>query len=173
MGAFACRQVTNGSSWSGHAWPLAIDINAKTNPYISHKPIIRPIKWGKETDMPAAMVREAESITASGKQAFWWGGRYRTIKDAMHYEINVTLDDIAGGVYAPRGFYGMEDELAHLSDEAQKWWQEVYERLGNLDPETNEDYAKVLIEDFRARKDAGQAGKHTHPVNITGETEEN
>ena len=106
VGAYSCRQVTNGSSWSGHAWPLAMDINAKTNPYISHKPIIRTIKWGRETDMPAAMVREAEQITASGKQAFWWGGRYRTIKDAMHYEINVTLADIAGGVHAPRGFYG-------------------------------------------------------------------
>jgi len=105
-GAYACRQVTGGSSWSGHSWPLAMDVNAKTNPYISHKPIIRTIKWGKETDMPAAMIQEVEKITASGKQAFWWGGRYRSIKDAMHFEVNVTLDDIAGGVYAPRGFYG-------------------------------------------------------------------
>ncbi|MDX1408213.1 MAG: M15 family metallopeptidase [Saprospiraceae bacterium] len=104
-GAYACRQVTGGSSWSGHAWPLAMDVNAKTNPYISHKPIIRSIKWGVETDMPAAMIREVEQISASGKQAFWWGGRYKTIKDAMHFEVNVTLADIAGGVSAPRGFY--------------------------------------------------------------------
>lgn len=104
-GAYSCRQVTGGSSWSGHAWPLAMDVNAKTNPYISHKPIVRSIKWGKETDMPAAMIREIEQITASGKQAFWWGGRYRTIKDAMHFEVNVTLEDIADGVHAPRGFY--------------------------------------------------------------------
>lgn len=106
VGAYACRQVTGGSSWSGHAWPLAMDVNAKTNPYKSHKPFIRTIKWGIETDMPATMIGEIESITASGKQAFWWGGRYRTIKDAMHFEVNVTLEDIAGGVYAPRGFYG-------------------------------------------------------------------
>jgi len=148
-------------------------VNAKTNPYKSHKPFVRNIKWGVETDMPAAMVREAEMITASGNQAFWWGGRYRTIKDAMHWEINVTLADIAGGVYAPRGYYGMEDdELAHLSDEAQKWWQEVFERLGTLESPTNEDYAKVLIEDFRARKEAGQAGKHKHSISaMTGENE--
>ncbi len=115
-GSYNCRQVTGGSSWSGHAWPVAMDINAATNPYVNHAGI-RTIRWGVETDMPAAMVREIESITASGIQAFRWGGRYRSIKDAMHYEIRVTLEEIAGGVHAPRGFYGGdtprdEDEMS-------------------------------------------------------------
>lgn len=170
-GAYACRQVTGGTSWSGHAWPLAMDVNAKTNPYISHKPIVRNIKWGVETDMPAAMVREAELITAGGNQAFWWGGRYRTIKDAMHWEINVTLEDIAKGVYAPRGYYGMEDELAKLSEEAQEFWEDTFRDMQALDPETNQSFARVLVDDYRARKEAGQTGKHTH--SFTGETEEN
>ncbi len=103
-GSYMCRAITGGSSWSGHAWPVAKDINAKTNPYV-RTPTMRTIRWGIETDMPAAMVREIEAITANGIRALDWGGRWRTIKDAMHYQIRVTLGEIAGKVYAPRGFY--------------------------------------------------------------------
>lgn len=118
VGAYSCRQITNGSSWSGHAWPVAMDVNAATNPFINHAGV-RTIRWGIETDMPAAMIREIESITASGIQGFTWGGRWSTLKDAMHFQIRVTLDEIAGGVYAPRGFYegggiapGDDDEMS-------------------------------------------------------------
>jgi hypothetical protein len=149
-GAYNCRPVTGGSSWSGHAWPLGMDINAKTNPYIRHKPIIRRIKWGIETDMPAPMIREIEQITASGIRAFNWGGNYRTIKDAMHFEVRVTLEEIAGGVHAPRGFYG--DSMAYMKKEAQEFWQKVFEDLQKLEPDTNEAFARVLIEDFREEK---------------------
>ena len=103
-GSYNCRPITGGGGWSGHAWPVAIDINAKTNPYI-RTPSRRTIKWGVETDMPAAMVKEIELITANGVRAFGWGGRWRSIKDAMHYQIRVTMAEIAMVVYAPRGFY--------------------------------------------------------------------
>ncbi len=113
-GFYNCRAITGGSSMSNHAWPTAGDINWKTNPFV-RTPTLRTIRWGVETDMPPAMVREIESITASGIKALKWGGRWRRIKDAMHYEIHVTLGEIAGGVKAPRGFYGSEtgdDEMA-------------------------------------------------------------
>jgi hypothetical protein len=66
---------------------------------------MRTIKWGVETDMPAAMIREIEMIKASGVQAFTWGGRWRTVKDAMHFQVRVSMKEIAGGVTSPRGFY--------------------------------------------------------------------
>jgi hypothetical protein len=81
-----------------------MDVNAATNPYINHAGT-RTIRWGIETDMPAAMIREVESITASGVQAFTWGGRWSTLKDAMHFQVRVTMQEIAKGVKAPRGFY--------------------------------------------------------------------
>ncbi|MEA2001732.1 MAG: M15 family metallopeptidase [Actinomycetota bacterium] len=165
-GSYNCRQVTGGSSWSGHAWPLAMDVNAKTNPYI-RTPTGRPIRWGVETDMPAAMIREAEQITASGIRAFDWGGRWRTIKDAMHFQVRVTLDEIAGGVEAPRGFYG-DDTMAILSDEAQQFFEDTYRELLKLDPNTNETWGKVLIEDYRVPP----GGKHSHDATTTiGESE--
>lgn len=102
-GSYNCRGITGRrNKWSGHAWPVALDINAKTNPYI-RTPSRRKIRWGVETDMPAAMIGEIESITASGVRVFTWGGRWRTIKDAMHFELRVTLAEIAGGISSPRG----------------------------------------------------------------------
>lgn len=171
-GFYNNRPITGGTRPSPHAWPIADDVNWRTNPYVNHRPTIRAIRWGVETDMPAAMVREAELITASGIQAFRWGGRWRTIKDAMHWEVRVTPEEIAGGVSSPRGFYGV-DELAQLDEDAQRFFQGVYDELDKLEPHTSEECLRVLIEDFRQRKDAGQAGKHTHPIpaGVTGENE--
>ena len=104
VGAYACRNITGGSSISRHSWPLAMDVNAATNPY-KRTPTMRTIKWGIDTDMPAAMIREIEQITAAGFRAFTWGGRWRTVKDAMHFQIRVSTNEIASGVHAPRGFY--------------------------------------------------------------------
>lgn len=165
-GSYNCRQVTGGSSWSGHAWPLAMDINAKTNPYV-RTPTGREIKWGVETDMPAAMVREIEAITASDIRAFDWGGRWRSIKDAMHYQVRVSLDEIAGGVYAPRGFYG-DDDMAVMDEKAQKFWQEVFDDMENdLDPKTSKDFATVLVQDYRKRAAGDGPGAHSHEAEVT------
>ena len=102
-GSYSCRGITGKrKKWSGHAWPVAVDINAATNPYI-RTPSRRTIRWGVETDMPAVMIRDIEAITASGVRALAWGGRWRSIKDAMHFQLRVTLEEIAGGVSSPRG----------------------------------------------------------------------
>lgn len=102
-GSYSCRPITGGGGWSGHAWPVAIDINARTNPYIRTR-TARKIRWGKDTDMPAHMIRDIESITAGGVQAFGWGGRWRTVKDAMHFQVRVTPAEIAQGISAPYGY---------------------------------------------------------------------
>jgi hypothetical protein len=70
--------------------------------------------------MPAAMIREIELITAAGIRCVTWGGRWRSIKDAMHFQIRTSPSEIEGGVYAPRGFYegggsppiGDDDEMS-------------------------------------------------------------
>ena len=117
-GSYNCRPITGGGSISRHSWPTAKDINAKTNPY-KRTPTLRKILWGIDTDMPAAMVREIEAITAEGVKALTWGGRWRTVKDAMHYQLRVSPAEIAGTVHAPRGFYtgggappGGDDEVS-------------------------------------------------------------
>ena len=117
-GSYNCRGITGSrKKWSGHAWPVAIDINAATNPY-KRTPSQRTIRWGVDTDMPAAMIKEIEAITASGVRAVSWGGRYRTIKDAMHFELRVTVSEIAGGIVSPRGSW-LPTKIDNDDDEEQ------------------------------------------------------
>lgn len=101
-GAYNCRPTTGGKTPSRHAHGLASDFNWQSNPYIK-TPTLRPIRWGVDTDMPAAMVAEIESITCDGHQAVTWGGRWRTVKDAMHFQIHVTPTEIKTGVHVPGG----------------------------------------------------------------------
>lgn len=89
-GAYNCRRITGGAGYSLHAYGIAADINWQTNPYTSGR--IR-------TDMPAAMVADIKKIrTRNGRPVFRWGGDYKTVKDAMHYEVVCSPADLATGI---------------------------------------------------------------------------
>ncbi|HEX6299660.1 MAG TPA: peptidoglycan-binding protein, partial [Acidimicrobiia bacterium] len=88
-GAYNCRKITNGPGYSLHAYGIAADINARTNPY------------GKRlvTDMPLAMVVAIKAIeTTAGLGVFRWGGDYRSVKDAMHYEVVLSPAELSAGI---------------------------------------------------------------------------
>jgi peptidoglycan hydrolase-like protein with peptidoglycan-binding domain len=88
-GAYNCRKITNGNGFSLHAFGIAADINARTNPY--GKALI--------TDMSKAMIAAAKSIkTSKGIQVFRWGGDYPTFKDAMHYEVVASPSELSAGI---------------------------------------------------------------------------
>lgn len=88
-GAYNCRKITNGSGYSLHAYGIAVDINARTNPYGPRL----------VTDMPFAMVAAVKAIrTKKGIPVFRWGGDYRTNKDAMHYELVVSPEEMRAGI---------------------------------------------------------------------------
>lgn len=90
-GAFVCRQITGGTGYSLHAYGIAIDINWQTNPYSAANRLV--------TDMPAAMVADITAMrTATDAPVWGWGGNYRTVKDAMHFEIVCTPADLATGI---------------------------------------------------------------------------
>ena len=91
-GGYSCRHVTGGHKPSLHAVGIAVDINWDRNPY------------GRRlvTDMPERMIRHVELITTTaGVPVFRWGGRYKRNKDAMHFEVVVTPDQLNDGVVAP------------------------------------------------------------------------
>ena len=90
VGAFVCRKITGGTGYSLHAYGIAVDINWQANPY-TKGPLI--------TDMPRAMVNEITALRTNSDAPVWgWGGNYRSIKDAMHYEIVCTPGDLATGI---------------------------------------------------------------------------
>ena len=77
---------------------------------------------------PQSFIDAVLDLKSNGKQAFRWGGTWRK-PDAMHWEINVAPADIG--------------------DSAEEFWQKVYNDLQKLDPDTNETWARTLIEDYR------------------------
>jgi putative peptidoglycan binding protein/D-alanyl-D-alanine carboxypeptidase-like protein len=90
-GAYNCRQITGGSGSSLHSHGIAIDVNWNTNPYRKDNVLV--------TDMPGPMVTAILAIrTNNGKQVWGWGGKYRSVKDAMHYEIVCAPADLSTGI---------------------------------------------------------------------------
>lgn len=80
----ACRYISGTTVWSNHAWGLAVDINAPSNPYAStawHQRNARGPWPGLVCNMPRAMVEMWEA------HGFRWGGRYATKPDPMHFEF--------------------------------------------------------------------------------------
>jgi hypothetical protein len=90
-GAYNCRHITGGTGSSLHSHGIAIDVNWNTNPYRKDNVLV--------TDMPRPMVNAILAIRTNNGQEVWgWGGKYRTVKDAMHYEIVCAPADLATGI---------------------------------------------------------------------------
>ena len=88
-GAYNCRQITGGTSYSLHAYGIAVDFNWNTNPY--GRTLV--------TDMAIGMIEAIEGIrTAGGVQVWRWGGRYSNNKDAMHFEVVASPAELARGI---------------------------------------------------------------------------
>lgn len=90
-GGYNCRPITAGSGHSLHAYGIALDLNWNTNPYRSDNVLV--------TDMPRVMVTNILRIRTNGRHQVWgWGGNYRSVKDAMHYEIVCAPADLDTGI---------------------------------------------------------------------------
>ena len=66
------RMIAGTNVPSNHAWPTAMDINPKQNPMRYDNVLV--------TDIPTRVVDIFK------RYGFRWGGNYRTVKDAMHFE---------------------------------------------------------------------------------------
>ncbi len=107
-GTVACRKITGGSRTSPHAHGTSIDLNPSANGYrhvigalddpeTQHQEGL--LQWGRFTDMPPAMVRAVERIrTNNGARPWEWGGRWWSIKDPMHFQIDCHRTDLASGI---------------------------------------------------------------------------
>lgn len=84
--AYVCRKVTGGSTWSRHAYGMAIDINPFYNPYVSRSQVIPSGGYASRDSKPGKFVGGSWAVASFTDQGFTWGGNYRSIKDYMHFE---------------------------------------------------------------------------------------
>jgi hypothetical protein len=112
--SYNCREVKGGGGRSLHSYGIALDINWKTNPYRDHSGE-RRVRYARgmtqddraeevrvntaDTDMTAEMIRAALAIrTRGGKPVFGWGGNWKRLKDAMHFQIELTPGELSEGI---------------------------------------------------------------------------
>jgi hypothetical protein len=84
--AFFCRPTTGGSGWSQHSYGTAIDINPVQNPYIKGSTVI-PINGTRNAAAPGTIVANGVVDKAFKKAGLKWGGRWKSLKDYMHFSV--------------------------------------------------------------------------------------
>lgn len=112
--SYNCRATKAGTGRSLHSFGIALDVNWEKNPYRDHagERAVRfsdkdsqverqeDVRLGvADTDMEPAMIADvAKILTRSGTRVFEWGGNWKTVKDCMHFEIDVSPDELADGL---------------------------------------------------------------------------
>lgn len=91
--AFVCRPAVGSSSWSQHAYGLAIDINPFHNPYVKGDLVLPELasSYVDRDDIRPGMIREGDVVTEAFDSIGWgWGGRWSSLLDWMHFSRSGT-----------------------------------------------------------------------------------
>ena len=90
--AFNCRDATGSSSWSEHAFGLAVDLNPCENPYISasgyeaHK---RCRKYVDRSLHVRGLIHAGDKVVRAFASVGWpWGGTWQGARDYQHFSAN-------------------------------------------------------------------------------------
>ena len=87
--AFACRPVTGTkTTWSLHAYGLAVDVNPFHNPYISGRTLVPQLAkayLNRHRGLPGMNTATSVPVRAFRSIGWGWGGNYHSKKDYMHF----------------------------------------------------------------------------------------
>lgn len=90
--AFNCRNATGSSSFSQHAYGLAVDINTCENPYVSasgHIEHPRCVKYGNRSRRDPGLIHAGDSTVKAFASIGWgWGGNWSGARDYQHFSSN-------------------------------------------------------------------------------------
>jgi D-alanyl-D-alanine carboxypeptidase len=87
--AFNCRKATGSSSFSQHAYGLAVDINPCENPYVSSDgSIAHPdcVKFGDRDRDDPGVIHANDPVVKAFRSIGWeWGGVWSGARDYQHF----------------------------------------------------------------------------------------
>ena len=90
-GAFACRATTGGTSYSQHAYGLAVDVNPFQNPYTRGE-LVLPELASSYLDRgwvrPGMITPDGPVVQAFAAIGWGWGGSWSSLKDFQHFSAN-------------------------------------------------------------------------------------
>lgn len=90
-GAFNCRATTGGTSYSQHAYGLAIDLNPFQNPYLKGDLVLPELasSYLDRGDLRPGMISADGPVVRAFARIGWgWGGGWNTLKDYQHFSAN-------------------------------------------------------------------------------------
>jgi len=89
--AFVCRPSRGTTSWSQHAYGLAVDINPFHNPYAKGDVVLPELASAyvnRDRHRPG-MIQPGDQVVTAFAQIGWaWGGSWSSLKDWMHFSAN-------------------------------------------------------------------------------------
>lgn len=93
VGTFNCRKIGGSSTWSNHAFKVAIDELWQLNPYGNGDHLF---------DHSPGALKVIRKLGSEREQLFFWGGKWGT-QDDMHSELMATKEAILRR-YTPKGY---------------------------------------------------------------------
>jgi len=90
-GAFDCRPAVGTTTYSQHAYGLAIDVNPFQNPYVAGRLVLPELAsaYLDRARHAPGMIRAGDVVTKAFAGVGWgWGGSWQTKKDYEHFSLN-------------------------------------------------------------------------------------
>ena len=88
--AFVCRPTRGSTSWSEHAYGLAIDLNPFHNPYVKGDLVLPELSSAyvdSSRGVPGMVIRDSAPVQAFAEIGWGWGGNWESYKDWMHFSL--------------------------------------------------------------------------------------
>jgi D-alanyl-D-alanine carboxypeptidase-like protein len=87
-GAFVCRPTVGATTWSAHAYGLAIDVNPFMNPYQRDDVVLPELASSylrRDWQRPGMFGPDSLVVREFARIGWSWGGAWRTLKDYQHF----------------------------------------------------------------------------------------
>ena len=90
---YNCRRVPGSTSWSAHAYGLAVDVNPLENPEIVGGKVLPPAgaAFRDRSRRAPGMIHAGDAVVRAFAAIGWrWGGYWRSLKDYQHFSATGT-----------------------------------------------------------------------------------
>jgi hypothetical protein len=90
-GSFACRPTRGASSYSQHAYGLAVDVNPFQNPYLNDDVVLPELAsaYLDRSLRRPGMIHPGGPVVRAFDSIGWpWGGAWQSLKDYQHFSQN-------------------------------------------------------------------------------------